>query len=142
MNYHWIVGYYPKINGYYAQASIYLGKNSKPRYKTLYLHRYILNAVENDNIYVHHKDHKQTLDNRKSNLIGTSNENNSKDRKGKNKNNKTGYRNVTFTEGRYVVQLQVEGRNKRIATFEDPHEAGAFAKEMRLKYYGDFSGLD
>lgn len=140
---YWHVAFNPKIKGYYAQASVYMGiVNKKPKYKTMYLHRVILDASENDGKYVHHKNHTKTLDNRKENLAATNNENNSKDRKGKNENNKSGYRNVCWlkNEKKWVVQLQIKGVNTRLSFFDDVHEAGRYAEEMRKKYYGEFAG--
>ena len=63
-------------------------------------------------------------------------------RSGKNKNNTSGYRNVSYIkgEGKYIVQLQVDGKNKRLGEFDDVHEAGKFAEEMRKKYYGKYKG--
>lgn len=138
---YWHVAHNPKIKGYYAQSTIYNGIiNNKPNYKTLYLHRIILDASENDGQYIHHKQHTNTLDNRKKNLIATNNANNSKDRKGKNQNNKSGYRNVCWSYNRWIVQLQVDGKNTVLGKFDDVHEAGKFAEKMRIKYYGTFKG--
>lgn len=86
--------------------------------------------------------HYDTLDNRKRNLQKPNRKGNCRKRKGANKNNSSGYRNVSFdSKGRPIVQLQDEnGKNKVWRNFKDVHEAGAFAKEMRDKMYGEFSG--
>ena len=82
------------------------------------------------------------MDNRKSNLRIIENSNNLKNRKSKNKNNKSGYRNVSLINGKWVVQLQVDGKNKRLGSFayDELDKAGRFAEEMRLRYYGKFAG--
>ena len=71
----------------------------------------------------------------------STNDENTKHRKSKNKNNKSGYRNVSFINGKYVVQLMVDGKNTRLKSFKNVDEAGTYAEQMRTKYYGDFKGL-
>ena len=41
-----------------------------------------------------------------------------------------------------MVQLQINRKNKILGYFDDVHEAGRFAEEMRQKYYGEFKGED
>ena len=85
-----------------------------------------------------------TLDNRKENLRISEVLENSRHRKGKNKNNTTGYRNVLYiksnTKHPYIVRLQINGKGVQLGKFADVHEAGTFAEEMRQKYYGEFAG--
>ena len=90
---------------------------------------------------VDHINHN-SLDNRRCNLRLVDKSKNATNRSGRNINNTTGYRNVSYikTENKYIVQLQIDGKNKRLGAFDDVHEAGAYAKEMREKYYGDFAG--
>lgn len=78
-----------------------------------------------------------TLDNRKQNLKRKSTSENAMNRKGKNKNNKSGYRNV-FWETRshkWVVSLCINNNRMRLGEFDDVDKAGQFAKQMRQKYY-------
>ena len=93
--------------------------------------------------HIHHRNHN-TLDNRKENLELISITENSRHRKGKNKNNTTGYRNVMYNKRYknkpYHVQLQIDGKNKVLGKFSDVDEAGTFAEEMRQKYYGEYAG--
>ena len=93
---------------------------------------------------VDHQNHN-TLDNRKENLRITNVPNNSKNREKRNSNNKSGYRNVCWnsSRNRWVVQLQVDGKNKILGTFkeEELEQAAIFAEKMRQKYYGEFAGL-
>ena len=93
-------------------------------------------------VYVDHKNHDNKLDNRKENLRIVKNEDNTKYRKGKNKNNTSGYRNVSWDKrkNKWIVQLQIKGKNKRLGDFDDVVEAGLFAEEMRNKIYGKFAG--
>lgn len=136
----WYVAWFEKSKGYYAVMTEYLGMvNGKPKYKTILLNRFITNAK--NKIQIDHMNH-DTLDNRKENLRMTSAEQNAKNRKGRNSNNASGYRNVSKRGKWWVVQIQIDGVNTLLDKFplDKLHEAGAFAKEMRNKYYGEFQG--
>ena len=45
-----------------------------------------------------------------------------------------------FIQNRYKVVLSIDGKPKRLGSFKDVDEAGAFAELMRQKYYGEFAG--
>lgn len=97
-----------------------------------------MDAKENE--YVDHREPKKTLDNRRSNLRVTTNSKNNRNRKGMNINNKSGYRNVSWRDNGWVVQLQINGKNTVLDKFDDVDEAGAYAEKMRKKYYKEFAG--
>lgn len=135
----WNAAFDPKMNQYYAQATEYLrGKNKT---KTKQLAREILNAKEGE--YVDHKDH-DILNNRKYNLRISKGAENTKNRKGKNSNNKSGYRNVFWNKrkNKWEVHLQVNGKDKCFGRFNNVHEAGEYAKIRRQEIYGEFAGYD
>jgi hypothetical protein len=94
------------------------------------------------NQIIDHKNHN-TLDNRKDNLRLVNRSKNAKHRNGKNKNNKSGYRNVFWNKAKnkWEVHLQIDKKGKLLGSFKDVHEAGKFAEEMREKYYGKFKGV-
>jgi len=132
----------PNSRSYYAVYTKYLGMfDDIPKSKTIYLHRIIMDVLENDNP-VDHRDH-DTLNNRKYNLRVSLCEENTKHRKSKNKNNKSGYRNVFWDKScsKWAVHLQVNSKNTCLGRFDDVDEAGKFAEEMRNKYYGKFKGV-
>jgi len=134
------VGYYKGVEDYYAKISSYQGWNDEKQrydYKTLMLHRIILN--EKGSAKVDHINHN-TLDNRKTNLRSVKQENNLKHRSKKNLNNRSGYRNVSFVGEKWVVQLQIEGKNTVLGKFDNVDDAGVFAEKMRKKHYGEFHG--
>jgi len=138
--YPWGVAYKPDIDSYYAKTTQYISCiNRKVSNKNIELHRFIMNANKGE--YIDHINHN-TLDNRKENLRITRNNQNIKNRKGKNKNNKSGYRNVSWNnfKNQWVVQLQVNGENTQLGYFDNVDDAGKFAEEMREKYYGEFKG--
>jgi len=116
----------------------YTGEDGKRHGRSRYLHIEIMNPEHNPEIYVDHEGHN-TLNNLESNLRCTKNNKNLQHRGDKNKNNKTGYRNVSEIEGLFCVQLQ-EGKNTMLGKFGDVHQAGIFAEEMREKYYGEYKG--
>jgi len=91
------------------------------------------------NVYIDHINH-DTLDNRKSNLRASSNDENTKHRKSKNSNNKSGFRNVAIIKGWYTVQLMIDGKNQSLAKFKYAEDAGEYAETARQKYYGEFHG--
>ena len=83
-----------------------------------------------------------TLDNRKCNLRISEHKHNTRNRHGKNSNNKSGFRNVSWDGYRWIVQLQINGKNTILGKFpyEQLEEAGTFAEQMRQKYYGEYAG--
>lgn len=124
---------------YYVKASKYLGIiEEKPRYESIYLHRFILGISERF-VLVDHIN-RNSLDNRKSNLRITNFGGNTKNRRGENVNNTSGERNVSLINGWYVVQIQVDGKNTVLGKFSDIEQAKATAGQARQKYYGDYSG--
>lgn len=127
---YWGAAWYKCPSCYYIKAEI--------NGKSILLHRYIL-GIEDKYEVVDHINH-DTLDNRKINLRVTNIQNNSRHREKKNKNNKSGYRNVCWIDDQWCVQLHLNGKNVRLGYFNDVHEAGRFAKEMRNKYYGKYQG--
>lgn len=140
--YTWSAKYDPDLEQYYVETTIYLGfENGKKLGKALKLHKFIMDAKDDE--VVDHINH-DTLDNTKGNLRCIPWKNNSTNRKSRNKNNKSGYRNVCWIkkENAWVVQLSINGKNKRFGKFpyEELDKAGAFAEEMRQKYYGEFAG--
>lgn len=138
-------GLYPNLRGqYYAFLTIYKGKGSdgKYKYQILRLHKIIMDIKHGYEEYDVDHINGNSLDNRKENLRLSKADSNTKNRKDKNSNNKSGYRNVCFIDGYYRVQLQINGKNYRFPEkFKDAKEAGEFAEKMREKYYGDFAGI-
>lgn len=133
--------WYPKwhrdAKKFYIHCTFYIrDTDGKRKAKNIMLHQYLLSA---DSKTVDHINNNP-LDNRLENLRMSETIKNTKNRGAKNSNNKSGYRNVCWIDGRWIVQLQVEGKNTRLGSFKDVHEAGAYAEEMRKKYYGDYAG--
>lgn len=131
---------YDKNNNYYIKITKYKGiSNGIPIYETSLLHRLIMGITDTYTLV----DHKNlnTLDNRRENLRITNKSENSKNRRIKNSNNKSGYRNVCKIGKHWRIQLQINGKNNLFKEkFDNPKDAGKFAESMRQIYYGEFAG--
>jgi len=132
-------------DSYYAIANID-GEDGKKT--TITMQTFILGTRTGDHknkITIDHEN-QNTLDNRKENLRIISNTNNSKYRKSKNTNNKSGFRNVFWNtkDERWMVALQVDGKQHIFGRFkfDDLDKAGKLAEEMRQLYYKEFAGYD
>lgn len=133
--YTWFAQYRKELNDYYVRCTNYENiKNGKS--SVVFLHQFIMDANGKDVDHINNKP----LDNRKSNLRISEHKNNTRNRHGRNSNNKSGYRNVSWIHDKWCVQLHIDGRNVILGKFDDVHEAGKFAKEMREKYYGEYAG--
>ena len=134
----WNAAWIKSVDKYYVKSSEYRGNGQYG--KTRYLHIEIMQVT--DEYVVDHKNNDR-LDNREENLRITKQLLNTKNRTSKNKNNKSGFRNVSMRDDKWwVVQLQIEGKNKVLKKFplDQLEEAGAYAELMRQQYYGEFAG--
>lgn len=130
----WHLSWDKVLQQYYCSATKYLGViDGKPNYKTILLHRVIMSG---ENKHVDHLNH-DTLDNRKSNLVVKSVQDNAFNRKGANRNSTTGVRNVCYDKknNKYLVQLQINGKNTLFGRFDNLEDAKRCAEENRNKYY-------
>jgi len=145
LNYSWGIDFSTTgLHCLYANASVYQGYDENGILKinkTYKLHRLIM-GVESK-VRVDHINHN-TLDNRKENLRIVSIMQNAKHRESKNKNNKSGYRNVSLDKraNEWMVQLQVDGKNTCFKRFpyDKVDEAGTYAKIKREEIYGIYAG--
>jgi len=143
-NFHWCAGWNECIQDYYAFATEYRDDENGIRKQICHsLNRDIMNAPTGTHVDHIKPENHGTLNNRKSNLRITDCEHNSKHKNGKNKNNKSGFRNVSKRDKWWVVQLQIEGKNTVLKKFplDQLKDAGAYAEKMRQLYYGEFAGI-
>jgi hypothetical protein len=124
----------------YVVCTNYLGTfDGKPKYKTIYLHRFIMDYNEtNDYEYVVDHTNQNTLDNTLENLRIVKMSENLRNVKQANKNNNsTGVRNVSYdkSNNKYIVQISIDGKNTRMGSFDNLEDASIFAEECRKKYY-------
>jgi hypothetical protein len=127
------------------QTCIY-GRDEDGKYKIIkqpYMARWILGFEDYDYV-VHHINH-DPYDNRKDNLKIIPNDCNLKCRKGKNKNNTSGHRNISFDKrtNEWLVQLRDNGKTKCWRfPYDKLDEAVKFKIEKRRELYGEFTGED
>jgi hypothetical protein len=138
----WHLKWDNKTQSYYVKATeSYIDTaTNKRKQRTIHLHRIIVGVV-NNLLYVDHINH-DTLDNKKANLRITNKRENMCNRPKPNTNNSSGYRNVTYEKQtkKWIVQLQIDGKNTKLGSFEDVHDAGRYAKEKRSEIYGEYAG--
>jgi hypothetical protein len=129
----WFTIWHKDSRTYYVRCS------HKKEDDLLYLHDFIMNPSADQ--LVDHEDHNG-INNRRNNLRLVDKQSNCRHRKGANKNNTSGYRNVSFdSKSNPIVQLQDKnGKNHIWRDFKDVHEAGAFAEQKRKEWYGKFAG--
>lgn len=132
----WHLKWEKNTKSYYCKATKYLGLvDGKPKYQTVHLHN-VIKPLTKKGTVIHHKNH-DTLDNTDSNLEEIPNKKNVRDRRGANPNSKTGIRNVTLFNNKYIVQLYINGRNTKIGSFDNLDDAAKCAEESRKIYYSE-----
>lgn len=127
------------IAGTYAIRGVKTLGLRKTRTMT-YMHRFILNAPKNMQV-----DHinGDRLDNRKCNLRICSPAQNSVNR-GKNKNNKSGYKGVCWDSNaeKWRAYINVNYKKVHLGLFTCPIEAARRYNEAAIKHHGDFAQLN
>lgn len=128
-NYCWRIG----LRGYIV-ANSRNGLN-----KTVWLHRIIMN-VDDENIFVDHKNWDKT-NNRKSNLRkATKSENNTNIKR--KKNNTTGYTGVTINRrtGNYIARISKNNKRIYLGTFSSFEDAVIARHKEELEMHKEWSG--
>lgn len=135
--YTWFSQYRKELDNYYVRCTNYLYKKQGIS-SVVFLHQFIMNAEGKDVDHINNN----TLDNRKCNLRISEHKHNTRNRHGRNRNNKSGYRNVCWDGSAWTVQIQINGKCVHVGRFpkDQLEEAGKFAEEMRKKYYGEYAG--
>lgn len=109
----------------------------------LYFHkplaRYLLNCVDDSDIYVDHIN-RNTLDNRKSNLRKCTPQQNNFN-KGKQSNNTSGYKGVYYSTNKknWIASIKKGDMTKRMGPFSTKEEAAIAYDKEALKLFGEFA---
>lgn len=125
-------------NGY-AQRSEYMGGGRKNhKVKVQQMHRLILQDQNPEMI-----DHKNrdALDNRRSNLrvcCRTQNRRNA----GPHRNSKTGVKGVIIEGSKYTATIYLNGKNKRLGSYETLEQATEVYNNAARRYFGEFAYIN
>lgn len=112
-----------------VKNKIYIRGNNKIEKKYVYLHRYITKAPK-DKVVDH--DDGNPLNNRRKNLIITTQDKNVFNRKGAQHNSKTGYRGITQNKsGTFLATVQYNGNIYKKNSFKTVDDANNFAISLR-----------
>lgn len=133
--------YWDKHN-LYVKTTIYLGMvNGKSKNTTEKLHTIIIGRENSIGMDVDHINHKN-YDDRKCNLRISPHLKNTKNRKSRNTNNASGYRNVFWNNAidKWSVRLSQNYKQIHIGDYDNVEEAGRVAEAARQKYYGEYAG--
>lgn len=130
--YSWHADYNKNGHQYYAAAAIHRPE-LREKYcsgGTIRLHSFLLDGGCKGMAVVDHIN-GNSLDNRRINLRLTGYVENALNRKGCNLNNGTGIRNVCEIDGKYMVQLQVDGNMIRRGPYTRLDVAARVAENLR-----------
>lgn len=125
----------------YARTGIHKGyKDGKRLTDTILMHRLIMNAPQG--LQVDHIDH-DGLNNQKNNLRLCKNSENQMNQ-GVCKNNKSGYKGVSFNKRRsvWLSFIHVNNKTKYLGSFKSPENAAIAYNIFAEKHYGEFAHLN
>lgn len=127
--YTWHASYQKDIANYYIETN---KKISGGKFM-LFLHRYLMDAK--DSLTIDHINHN-TLDNRKLNLRVCSQKENNLNQAELRRNNKTGYRNISWQKSceKYIVTLMIDGKNKTIGRTSSLDDAVKMRDKAKRQY--------
>lgn len=104
--------------------------------KFIFMHREIL-GVTNPEIYVDHENHN-TLDNRRKNIrIATKSQN--QYNRSKQANNTSGFKGVSFWQGKWHAQIGHKNQLIHIGAFNTPEEANEAYKAKAIELHKEFA---
>jgi hypothetical protein len=117
--------------------SYYVYGNIPGTKKKIRLHRFLFDDPEG--LVIDHINH-DTLDNRRTNLRAITRLGNTQNKKGENKNNKSGVRGVCWNKnaGKWKAHIRVKGKQTHLGYFVDLEEAEKAvikARKEKMEYY-------
>lgn len=122
----------------YVECGTYSVFNGKSIQHKIRLHRFLMGCLTNDGKIVDHID-GNTLNNQRSNLRICSAEGNAQNR-GKNVNNSSGYKGVTWDKvnRKWMAQVQHKGKSIKLGRFNTPEEAHQAYIRKVVELHGEF----
>lgn len=124
--------WYPTVNGC---GKLYVSSHSKTNRAKVYMHRMILKPP--DGLFVDHVD-GNTFNNQRSNLRICSRRENGRNR-GKQKDNTSGYKGVSWDTWGWKAYINTGGRNKNLGRFKDKDDAARAYNKAALEYHGEYA---
>jgi hypothetical protein len=122
--------------------SFYAARTTKINDKkvSILMHRFIVGLFPGDKTVVDHKNSHDTLDNRRSNLRVTNNENNGGNAR-LGRNNTSGYKGVTWSrdKNKWCAQISIRRKHIFLGYFDIPTEAHTAYCKAAVEYFGEFS---
>lgn len=134
--YNWSISGTNRI-GYARRAR----KTGLLQYKNQYMHREIL-GIEDPNIFIDHKD-GNTLNNQKSNLR-LCNQSQNLANQGKQRDNTSGYKGVSWHKNRktWVGHVSHENKQVHVGVFDTAIEAAKAVDKKAIELFGEFAHLN
>lgn len=135
----WRARWCTRSKHFYAVRNIWMPGG---KYRTIYMHRYILGLEHGDKRTGDHRDQTATLNNTDSNLRIATKAEQSRNR-GKNRSSKSGVKGVhycTRLKG-WVAQICVNWKKIRLGVFLTKEEASACYQAAVAKYHGEFANV-
>lgn len=135
----WMARWCPKGKHFYAISNI---RTPDGKRHTIYMAREILGLKFGNPLTGDHVDRTRTLDNTDKNLRIAS-QSQQKFNQGAYAGNKSGYKGVCFHKatGKWVAQIQLNGKRKHLGLFDTKEEAYAAYCEAAKKNYGEFASF-
>jgi hypothetical protein len=106
--------------------------------KRIWMHRFIMNTP--DGMETDHRDMIR-LNNQRYNLRTCTKAQNQRNRT-KLSNNTSGFKGVTFNNGRIQSQIKIDGKLIYLGTFPTPIKAAQAYNDAAIKYFGEFARLN
>lgn len=130
----WSARFDEGTKSYYAvRQQKYIGNNGRPKYKTIYMAREIMNTPPN--LICDHFNHN-TLDNQKGNLRNITKMQNNQNVRGARVHNKsTGILGVRPHGKGFISNIYINGVREWSTTYLNIEDAIAWRKAMEIKYY-------
>lgn len=138
-DYEWLNQWKWHFSNGYAQRNASI-KNKQKRC-IIKMHRQIMNLLKKDGKQVDHIN-QETLDNRRKNLRLSNKSTNGMNR-GKQSNNKSGFKGVSWSKPRkmWIAQIRLDGKQVCLGVFSTPESAHAAYCDAAIKQHGEFANL-
>ncbi len=138
-NYEWLRQWKWSVSkqapSYYATRRIWNTKTK--RQKTIIMHREILGLKHGDGIMTDHANHCG-LDNREVNIRVCTNRQNQGNGRFR-KDNKSGYKGVSWQAGKWLAQIRNQGKVTYIGSFNNKVEAAKAYDAKAKEIFGEFA---